>query len=99
MSFGTKAMISAEELYLVFLCKAATSTVYHLRGIFLDPARYSFDTETTVVRREKRLGFFFLSKSFSHFSVSGAVICFEYFHADLKTHLTVCRYVQVLYNL
>lgn len=98
MPFCTKAIISTEELQLVFLFKAASSSIYHLRSILLDAAFYTFNTEITVVRKEKRVRFF-SQQTFSHFSVSQTVVCLEYFHTDLKTPWKVYSYVQVLYNV
>lgn len=90
MQFCTKAIISTEELYFVFLFKAPTSSISHLRGIPLDAA-------CTVIKKEE--GGDFLNKTLSQYLVSNTVVCFEYFHAGLKTSLKVYSYVQVLYNL
>lgn len=55
--FFTKAIISTEELYLVFLFRAPTSSIYHLRGSLLDAKFYTFSTGRTVMRKEKKMGF------------------------------------------
>lgn len=48
----------------------------------------------------KKEGGIFLSKTFSHFSVSKPFIYFEYFHAGLKTHLKEYSMLQycIIYN-
>lgn len=84
MLFCTKAILSTEELYFVFLFKAPTSSISHLGGIPLDAAFYTFSTET-----EGKESGVFLSKTFSHFFFTKTVVCFEFFHTGLKTPLKV----------